>query len=214
MKLVDPMLLVFDGLDNCGKTTQIYRLAEYLKHENKITIFTPSASVRRYIEEIQFEDLSDFTLPIKSYNYALSGHAFSLAYIHNKLIKNLLYNRTTVLMDRWLYSAFMYNCITEDLRNLCNTIYKDTLGDLIDVNFFIDTKIETCISRSKNEQKDNVSFLSTKENLIQVLKNHNETYNQQFDIRNKLVNIDGNRSEEVIFEDILQVIKQINEKRK
>lgn len=217
LKLRKPMLIIFDGLDCCGKSTQLYKLANFLKlNGNKLTIMTsPTLSLRNYLDRIETDELLDrfeLTLDSSVKKMALCFKSFSLAYEYNKLIKELLHNNSTVLLDRWLYSTFIYNCISSELKTMCDTVYKDTLKDSIDINFFLDTDLETCIERSKVDKKDNISFLATGENLKNVYNRHLETLGKKYVIRDNLCIVNGDNTEERVFEEIIFELNKVNER--
>lgn len=209
MKLTEPMLIIFDGLDNCGKTTQIKRLYSYIKYSgNKVTMMSPpSNELRTYLKNIKVSDELNYTLSNDNIKKALCYKSFSMAYEYNKTIRSLLDGDTTVLLDRWLFSTYIYNCITPELKRTCLEVWKETLGKIVTFNFFINTDLKTCIERGKQEEKDNISFLSTEDELTKVYNRYVELSDNKDTFREKYITeLDGNKSTDEIFADILIII--------
>lgn len=149
------MLLTFCGLDGCGKTTMIRRLADAMKAEGSSVSLTkqPTDFVRQSQIFRTFMDQPDHD----AFDYrSLSLLAASDRIQHtNRVILPALHNGNIVVSDRYFYS-----CIA-NLRARGYTgdrwIY-EVSGFVVqpDIAFFLDVPVDTAIGRvrSRDEEKD------------------------------------------------------------
>lgn len=99
------LLITFCGLDGCGKTTMLRRLASDLENQNKDLLLTkqPTDSVRNSDIFRTYMDCPDHN----AYDYrSLSLLAASDRIQHsNKVLEPAMQNGTIVISDRYFYSC-------------------------------------------------------------------------------------------------------------
>lgn len=145
------MLIVLEGLDGAGKSTQVKKLKEYLEQKcgGCEYIHFP-----RYDAPVYGELISRFLRGDFGSNDAVHPQLVALLFAEDRhgaasQIKKLLEEGKTVLLDRYVYSNIAYQCAklsddkaTEDLRRW---IFKTEFGDfaepVADLNIFLDVPI-------------------------------------------------------------------------
>ena len=102
-------LLVFEGTDGCGKTTQFLKTAEYLfkKSKKNYLLLTREPTLRKYGTQVR-EILKCQTDPLKDAEKCLELFAADRKDHWENLIKPALDEGAIVLCDRFKYSAFAY----------------------------------------------------------------------------------------------------------
>lgn len=145
------MLIVLEGLDGAGKSTQVKKLKEYLEQKcgGCEYIHFP-----RYDAPVYGELISRFLRGDFGSNDAVHPQLVALLFAEDRhgaasQIKKLLEEGKTVLLDRYVYSNIAYQCAklsddkaAEDLRRW---IFKTEFGDfaepVADLNIFLDVPI-------------------------------------------------------------------------
>ena len=148
-------LIVFCGLDGCGKTTLIHKTCEYLSNRSYEVLLTkqPTSEMRKNHIFRVYQDQEDK----ENYDYrALSLLAASDRLQHNKsVIIPALFQGKTVVSDRYFYSC---------LANLRARGYENDLWiydiakkiPLPNLSFFLDIEVEEAIRRVRKrpDEKD------------------------------------------------------------
>lgn len=157
------MLIVLEGLDGAGKSTQVKRFRSYLE------------SVRGSLEYIHFprydgpvygELISSFLRGDFGSNDSVHPQLVALLFAEDRhgaapAIKQTLENGGTVLLDRYVYSNIAYQCAklssdeeAEKLREwIFNTEYGEFGEPRPDLNIFLDVPIEF-VEQSLSKQRD------------------------------------------------------------
>ena len=132
-------LIIFEGFDGSGKTTQINNVTNYLKKKNKkfIKLREPGGSknseiIRNLIlnKRNKFDKFTDLLLYLAARNEN----------INQVIAKN--FNKKIILIDRYIYSTIAYQCYGMGVnKNLVTTInnfivkrFKPTHSFLLIVN--------------------------------------------------------------------------------
>ena len=132
-------LIIFEGIDGSGKTTQINNVTNYLKKKNKkfIKLREPGGSknseiIRNLIlnKRNKFDKFTDLLLYLAARNEN----------INQVISKN--FNKKIILIDRYIYSTIAYQCYGMGVnKNLVTTInnfivkrFKPTHSFLLIVN--------------------------------------------------------------------------------
>jgi len=147
-----PMLIVLEGLDGAGKSTQVAMLREYLekKCSSLDYIHFPRYNAPVYGDLIsrflrgEFGDIDNVHPQLVALLFAEDRHGAGPE------IKEALSNGRTVLLDRYVYSNIAYQCAklhsekeTEALRKwIFNTEFGDFELPRPDVNIFLDVPID------------------------------------------------------------------------
>ena len=200
------MLLVIEGLDGAGKSTQVKRLKEYIisKELNLKYIHFP-----RYDASIYGKMIGQF----------LRGDFGSINQVHPQLvallfaedradaskeIKEWLKNGDCVLLDRYVYSNIAYQCSKikdltkrEELREwIFNTEYNVFGIPKPDINIFLDVPINF-VDKKLKESRDDVSdreYLNGKADIheadIEFQIGVREIYLQQCQIDKNFIRVD------------------------
>ena len=124
------------------------------------------------------------------------------AYKYTNTISKL--SPSVIILDRWLYSTFIYNGVKNSIKNIIDEVYCHVAQPTL--SFFIDTDIRTCIKRIMDRESDPLKQLS-KECILQRAMNiheHGNTLNHI--IRENLIIINGDKSIDEINQDVLKYI--------
>lgn len=187
------MLIVFEGLDNCGKTTIVEMLKDYFDHEGKPAEFTREFETNIGIVIKEMAQAGSLDTILKAYLFAADRHIRTRDYSENDYLEK------NILFDRYYHSAIAYRMAEgvdkKWIINL-NSVFRRP-----DIVFFIDITPEESVRRNTDK----------KFNIIQstaYLQRVREAYlaiADEFDF----VHIDGMRPIKDIFQDVLSYIKSI-----
>lgn len=165
------MLIVLEGLDGAGKSTQVKKLKQYLleKCGELEYIHFP-----RYDAPIYGELISRFLRGDFGDNESVHPQLVALLFAEDRHgaaegIKARLAERKTVLLDRYVYSNIAYQCSkltdeqeVEQLRRwIFDTEYNVFKEPVPDLNIFLDVPIDFVEQNlSKQRQGDDRSYLA------------------------------------------------------
>ena len=194
-------LIIFEGIEGSGKSTQIKNVISYLKKKKLkfIRLREPggcvsSEKIRNLIlsKKSRFNPLTDLLL----YNAARNENI-------NTIIKNN-YKKKIIIIDRFIYStiAYQHYGMGLDLK-LINSLNKKILNKIkIDHIFFHNVKINTMIERvGKRKFKNRYDVFKA-----DFYKKVQNGYNKIFKKMKNITTIDSNRP---LKENTDQVIKKI-----
>lgn len=185
-----PLLIVFDGIDGCGKSTQSKKFNTLL---NDIGIksnhvFFPGytelgKNIRNSLLNYEFKDIQGQALAFGIDRY--------LTY-HNSIKGFLNDEKSFVVSDRYDSSTYCYQ--GKDITNQLNIIGKIPEADLY---IIIDISAEVALSRINNRGELN-SFEKNifKNNIDKVLNNYKTLE------RKNVIHINGNKSEMEVSDEI------------
>jgi len=157
---MDGKLIVFCGLDGCGKTTMINMLNDYYTSQGKTVYLTkqPTDIVRK---SDMFRNFMDSPNNLKYEYRSLSLLAASDRIQHsNKVILPALATNDIVISDRYIFS-----CIA-NLRargyEKDKWIYEISKSIIKpDLTFFIDVSVETAIKRVRGREEEKNRYINT-----------------------------------------------------
>ena len=165
------MLIVLEGLDGAGKSTQVKKLKQYLleKCGELDYIHFP-----RYDAPVYGELISRFLRGDFGDNESVHPQLVALLFAEDRHgaaeeIKARLAERKTVLLDRYVYSNIAYQCSkltdeqeVEQLRRwIFDTEYNVFKEPVPDLNIFLDVPIDFVEQNlSKQRQGDDRSYLA------------------------------------------------------
>lgn len=193
------MFIIFEGLDGCGKTTQIELLKEKLKQEgiHNIEIFREPGSTK-ISEKIRDILLNDKISDIQKLFLFLSARN---AVVEQK-IRPALENGDIVLCDRYTPSTLAYQGygkkvadieLIHKMNNLaCENIHPDFV-------IFIDISPEECLKRKDMYDEMEKSIMDVYEKIYNGYK--------QLSKNNNWITVDGTKNIEDISNDIFNIIK-------
>jgi dTMP kinase len=193
------MFIVFEGLDGCGKTTQIKLLENKLKERgyNNVKVFREPGSTKtsEQIREILLnENITDIQ---KLFLFLTARNA-----LVEEETKPAVENNDIVLCDRYTPSTLAYqgygknvadSGLIHRMNNLaCENIHPDFV-------IFIDVPVKECMKRQKNFDKMEESVTDVYEKIYDGYK--------QLSKNNNWIVIDGTKNIEEVSKDIYNAIK-------
>lgn len=159
------MLVVLEGLDGAGKSTQVKKLRSYLE-----SLFGDLEYIHfpRYESPVYGDLISRFLRGDFGSNEAVHPQLVALLFAEDRHgaapgIKERLAEGGTVLLDRYVYSNIAYQCAkisdpseAEELRNwIFNTEYGSFELPKPDLNIFLDVPISFVESKLKGNRGGN-----------------------------------------------------------
>lgn len=192
------MLITFEGIDGCGKTTQINNLTEYLKSRNlQVTVFRePGGTVlSEKIRDLLLHetDEMDFRTELLLFSAARSQ------LVVEKVIP-LLNKGELVILDRYYDSTVAYqgygrNSIHIDHIHFLNNLA--THNTIPDITFYLSISPDIASKRTQNSQKDRMEKAGTA--FFERVKNGYDLLAEKND---RFITIDSSRDPETVFQDI------------
>ncbi|MFD1735393.1 dTMP kinase [Bacillus salitolerans] len=148
------MIIVFEGLNNCGKSTQIDSLKnDILLNSNYNCIFTSWNSYPDTHAFIEDQKLKDNFSP-RTYSLA---HALDFTYRYEDIIKNLKTKLDLAFFDRYYFTSFVRDNLRGiPLESLYNLYSFARIPDLI---FYFDIEPETVWERAKGNVYDRSKYI-------------------------------------------------------
>ena len=199
------MLVVLEGLDGAGKSTQVKKLREYLE-----SIFGSLEYIHfpRYDAPVYGELISRFLRGDFGSNEAVHPQLVARLFAEDRHgaapdMKRVLASGGTVLLDRYVYSNIAYQCAklkdaeeAADLREwICNTEYGDFDLPRPDLNIFLDVPIGFVESKLKSQRGGaDRDYLDGGQDIheadIEFQKRVRDIYRRQCEIDPKFIRID------------------------
>ena len=144
------MFISFEGVDGSGKTTQIGRLADWLREQGKEVLLTrePGGTtvgdqIRAILHDPVYTDLQDRT------EFLL--YAASRAQLVSQVVRPALARGVTVIADRYIDSTFAYQGYGRalDLAVLRQITHFATNGLLPDCTVYLDSDPANALARRR-----------------------------------------------------------------
>lgn len=133
--------IVFEGIDNSGKTTVSKKLSNKLSWYkwSKEPVFTTEQADRLNSDEYKGKDAKREVL-----------------FLEGRLKQQELYNTRPVMLDRYIWSGLAYaKAFSPKIYNFCEALYTDfNIFKKPDLIFFMDTPVETCYDREPALKKE------------------------------------------------------------
>jgi dTMP kinase len=199
------MLVVLEGLDGAGKSTQVKKLRTYLE-----SLFGSLEYVHfpRYDAPVYGDLISRFLRGDFGSNEAVHPQLVALIFAEDRheaapAMKSTLENGGTILLDRYVYSNIAYQCAklkdeheAERLRDwIFNTEYGDFDLPRPDLNIFLDVPISFVESKLKADRAgDDRDYLEGAQDIheadIEFQKRVRAIYRRQCELDPKFIRID------------------------
>ncbi len=199
--------IVFEGCDGCGKSTQIRLLAEYFQKTKKAYITTREPGGSAVSEKIRNIILDGKNTSISDECEALLFASARVQHLKDTVEPNILDGKA-VLCDRYIYSSFAYQGKARGLGyDFIEKVNAYAMTHTIpDVVFFIDFTPEQAFERKhgadKNDRMEQAG-LDFHKKVYDGFKECLPTY-----AKDTLVVLDGKKTKNEIFEDVLTALKQ------
>lgn len=197
MTTEEGILIVIEGLDGAGLSTQAALLAKYLSEKNKKVILTKeptSSPIGNLIKSAlnRKPELSLLTLQLL--------FAADRAEHLEREIEPALRANKIVISDRYILSSLAFGSVDNDLEFLkqINSTFRKP-----DLTFIIDTPPGVCLERII-KARDNLELFEVVQKLEKVRVNYLALKNY---FKNTFV-IDGDREKEKVSKDIQEVVEK------
>jgi len=205
--------IAFEGVDGCGKTTQVEILKEYLKKKGKSVVVTSEprkegSAVGRLIREIL---QSKIKVPSASLQYLYTAERIIN---HKDVVEPALRSGKIVLSHRSLWSNVPYGLLDRGVTNydspdtkLINvtqglmSLYHQFI--IPDITFYLSVSANIAMKRLRSMNKV-IDMYEKKEKLERIAKGY-EWQAKQFP--KEFVVIDGEKSTEEVTQEIVSRIK-------
>ena len=194
------MLVIFEGLDNCGKTTLVNLLADYYSKIGVDAEISKEFETNIGIELKKMAKAGTLDPILKSFLFATDR------YIRMKNLSQEDLKNKIILFDRYVPSAIAYRMSEGVDKNWVTTI--NSIFPKADIGFFIDITPDESIKRN-TDAKFNIRY--TREQLEKVRESYLSILGE-----NNLIHINGMQSIDNIFDEVLGKIEEFrknNERR-
>lgn len=207
------LYIALEGIDGCGKTTQIEKLAEHFKDMGREVVLTREPRKSGVIGDIVHKVLlGEVKLPSVSLQYLFSADR---AANHHDVVLPALAEGKVVLTDRCFWSAIVYGILDRtggtydksdaDLllmtQSILSMYHQFTVPDY---TFYLAIPLEASWKRLK--AKDDVKEIyEDKDKIAKVLTGY-EYLNERF--AEVITKIDGNQPVEKVTEDMVRLLPQ------
>ena len=197
--------IVMEGLDGCGKSTQIQRLAETLRSKGEKvyitaepTNFETGAYLRRILSESLEKDM---------YLQASLFLADRLEHItHPEFgIKRYLDEGYTVICDRYYYSSFAYQGTASDMDWVMKINLECSQMLTPDLCIFLDVNPDTCKERIDHVREKPELYEKNIE-LMRKIRQNFLSVHEKLQPEQNIVVIDANRELEDVEKEILHYV--------
>lgn len=200
------MFITFEGIDGCGKTTQIRYLTDFLEQNGFEVIATREPGGTDFSEHLR-----DILLHSKHKISPISElFLFNAARAHliETLILPAIKNNKVVISDRFYDSTLAYQGYgrglnKEDIEK-CNEIIKQ-MGAIPNVTFLLDISTEDALQRREGEKKDRIE--SSDINFFEKVRNGYLKIAEQEPNRVKVIN--ASQEKHITSEKIKKIIQEI-----
>lgn len=186
------VLIIFEGLDNCGKTTLANMIKNFYLSNGVAAEISKEFETNIGIELKNMAAAGTLDPIIKTFLFATDR------YIRMKNISEEEYQTKILLFDRYVPSAIAYRMAENVDKKWVETI--NSIFPKADLGFFIDISPEESVKRNTNSK---FNIISTPEHLKKV----RDSYLSILD-ENNLIKINGMQPLEKIFDEILKIIEE------
>lgn len=202
------LLITFEGIDGCGKSTQLNKLAEWFKSLNRevLLIREPGGTtIGEKIRTILLDKKNDEMCSITE----LLLYEAARAQIVSQVIKPALSEGKIIICDRFYDSTFAYQGYARGLgSDMVESLNKiATAGLDPDITFLLDLSEEEALKRrvGRGEAEDRLEAMG-----IKFQRDVREGYLEIAKKNSRIKTIDASKGIEEIFSDILsEITKEI-----
>ena len=196
----------FEGIDGCGKSTQINLLAKYFAKQKKSFVKTEEPGGTEGANEIR-----KILLRENNFQWSVESEALLFMAARNdhveKIIKPAIEDNKIVICDRFMDSTIVYQGMRSTQAKKLSLILFELIGINPDITFLIDMDPEIALDRALNRATNEDRFENYGINFQRQLR-------QNFlDIANKhsdrIKIIDGNLSPQQVAAQIIENIETL-----
>ncbi|MAH51365.1 dTMP kinase [Candidatus Pacearchaeota archaeon] len=195
------MFIVLDGIDGCGKSTQVWKLAKWLSgldKYNHVVVTREPYKYREIREILRLEENPEERMErlIELFVKDRQEHI-------DEIIKPALEREVIVISDRYKYSTICYQAAQG--RDMGELIERQKQMPIPDFIFLVDISVETAGERRRKESKDGGRVSEHKfEKSRKFLAKVRENYLKLKGLlpEENIIIIDGEKGIEEIFEEV------------
>ncbi len=202
------MFISFEGIDCCGKTTQVTLLLEKLQSVNRQYLLLREPGGTSISEKIRSILLDKKNMNMTQMTELLLFSA-SRVQLVNEIIKPALADRKIVICDRYVDSTTAYQGYGRGLLlGAVKTINRVATMDVMPKKtFFIDITVQEMVERRKASQHETDRMeLSNEEFFSKVRKGYHELAKEEPD---RFVVINGKQTMMEIHEEVWNIVSQL-----
>ena len=200
MTLKKGFLIVFEGIDGSGKTTQAKLLSEYLERKGLDVILSKEPTDSIYGQKIKklAQSERDFVKPIDEYHLFINDRK---SHVEN-LIKPALKNKKIIILDRYYFSTIAYQgAIGLEPEKIKKE--NEAFAPVPEIVFLISVPPRVGLRRIKKGRKEKPNLFEREENLARVEREF-ESFTENY-----IVPINGIEGIKDIHHTIVNVIDDI-----
>ena len=192
------MFIVFEGIDGCGKSTQIWKLANYISNKSKHNhiLLTREPYKTREVREILNLDEEPEAKSEKLTELFVQDRKEHV----KDLIKPALEKNIIVISDRYKYSTIAYQAAQgQDMDKLISLHNEMPVPDFI---FIVDTSLDRVFERMEKDEIRAKAHKFEKSRDFQTKVKENFLKLKTLLPNENIIILDGNKTIQEIFEDI------------
>lgn len=205
------LFIVLEGIDNCGKTTQAMLLKDYFEKQGREVVQTREPGGTQIGEEIREVLLKTREQMIDPIAQTLLFYASRQEFINN-IVKLNLNEGKVVITDRFAASTFVYQGFVQGVDEKFINILHDEIvtksNAQPDLYIIIDIPAEESFKRDQNLDRQNQEMVFEKQGL-EFRSKLREGYLKYAQDHKQVVLIDGSKTKEEIFQQILEEVKKL-----